>query len=558
MIPGINEVQTLATKYSKPQLAQMAQNGLIDPTKAVMAGMMIDRIASQAMQAPQSTVAQDVMAPPAPQSPQMGMQQPPQGQPQQPAPAGVAGIPAPNMESMAGGGIVAFNDGGDVPGYAGGGLGTMLGGSGFVPGGEDQRTLQRMQEVQAQSEAENQARIQAIRTKIAQGVVLSPSEQQVASMMKLSANAAPTPQSTPTSPFPLSTPNEMLARRQQGVGSAPAVGAIDNPFKQPAPPVRAPGLSAAPAPRPTTAPAVPPTPTGIGSLTSKAEELRNASGYGDLMSSIKGLRTDAEAANKREEELAAKRPEFTPYEKYKADLDKEAAGVEDKKSENTRMAIINAGLAIMSGKSQYALQNIGEGAQVGTKQYAEGLKEIAKADKERQKALAEIEQAQNLYKEGKYDRAEARAAKGEQRLLDASKTALTVTGPLVNQNMSSLVSLTNAAEQNKSAESIAAANRAAQAAIARMPPAQVQILEMVKKSMGPNATYAEAYDRMQGIGKTGALSKEKAMEAYTKDYITLKRDFPTFEQYWNSMQGAVNAAAPAVNYKSKYGIEPTR
>jgi hypothetical protein len=41
-IPGIQEIQALATKYSKPQLQKMAQMGLVDPTKAVMAGMMID------------------------------------------------------------------------------------------------------------------------------------------------------------------------------------------------------------------------------------------------------------------------------------------------------------------------------------------------------------------------------------------------------------------------------------------------------------------------------------------------------------------------------------
>jgi lysozyme family protein len=34
---------------------------------------------------------------------------------------GIATLPAPNMQNMAGGGIVAFDEGGDVPGYAGGG-----------------------------------------------------------------------------------------------------------------------------------------------------------------------------------------------------------------------------------------------------------------------------------------------------------------------------------------------------------------------------------------------------------------------------------------------------
>jgi hypothetical protein len=112
-IPGIQEIQALATKYSKPQLQKMAQMGLIDPTKAVMAGMMIDRIQQQNMQPPQQTVAEEVMG--APQPPQQAPQQMPQA-------AGVAGLPSNLPPQMAGGGIVAFADGGDIDDYADGGV----------------------------------------------------------------------------------------------------------------------------------------------------------------------------------------------------------------------------------------------------------------------------------------------------------------------------------------------------------------------------------------------------------------------------------------------------
>lgn len=108
-IPGIQEIQALATKYSKPQLQKMAQMGLIDPTKAVMAGMMIDRIQQQNTQPPQQTVAEEVMG-----APQMPPQQAPQA-------AGIAGLPSGLPQQMAGGGIVAFAEGGDTEDYAGGG-----------------------------------------------------------------------------------------------------------------------------------------------------------------------------------------------------------------------------------------------------------------------------------------------------------------------------------------------------------------------------------------------------------------------------------------------------
>lgn len=124
MIPGIQEIKSLAVKYSKKQLANMAQMGLIDPQKAVMAGMMRDRIAKEDMQPPSTTVAQDVLGM-SPQ-PQMGMQPQPQmaqAQPQMGAPVeqppvmaasgGLTNLPV-EVQDYAGGGIVAFADRGLV------------------------------------------------------------------------------------------------------------------------------------------------------------------------------------------------------------------------------------------------------------------------------------------------------------------------------------------------------------------------------------------------------------------------------------------------------------
>lgn len=131
-VPGIQEIQTLAVKYSKPQLARMAQTGLIDTQKAVLAAMMRDRIAKEDAKPPTSTVAQDVMGlqPPQmaqaapqqiPQMAQAALQQRPQmGMPAAPAPempaqmAATGGLTSIPIESQdyAGGGIVAFANGG--------------------------------------------------------------------------------------------------------------------------------------------------------------------------------------------------------------------------------------------------------------------------------------------------------------------------------------------------------------------------------------------------------------------------------------------------------------
>lgn len=117
----IDEIRELATKYSKPDLARMVQMGMLDPQKAVMAGMMIDRIAKSAIQPPQTTVAQDVLQ----QQPTTAQGQVPAGimaAPGAPEPsAGVAALPS-GITEMAGGGIVAFADGGEMPRYANGDL----------------------------------------------------------------------------------------------------------------------------------------------------------------------------------------------------------------------------------------------------------------------------------------------------------------------------------------------------------------------------------------------------------------------------------------------------
>jgi hypothetical protein len=140
MFGEINAIRALATKYSKPQLANLVQTGQLEPQKAVLAGMMIDRIAKSAMEPPQTTVAQDVLgqAPTAAQGqmpqdemPQDEMAEAPQMPPAMAAGGGLMGIMPHSdgvtalhsgLHDMAGGGIVAFAGGGDIPRYADGKL----------------------------------------------------------------------------------------------------------------------------------------------------------------------------------------------------------------------------------------------------------------------------------------------------------------------------------------------------------------------------------------------------------------------------------------------------
>jgi len=105
--------EKVAAKYNgdKQKIGQAAQMGLLNPTVAVMAGMFIDRMRGAAAQeqAPQSTVAQDTMA--APQAAPAGLG----AISQAPMESGLEALPTPNLDNAeyAGGGIVAFQ-GGDL------------------------------------------------------------------------------------------------------------------------------------------------------------------------------------------------------------------------------------------------------------------------------------------------------------------------------------------------------------------------------------------------------------------------------------------------------------
>jgi hypothetical protein len=127
-IPRSEEIKDLAIKYSKQQLAQLAQRGEVDPTTAIMAGMMRDRIVQSEMiqQMPDTTVFQDTFTPKQdmasaamgpPQDQLAQMRAPVEGQPQMAmmAQGGLASLDVPDdmvPDEYAGGGIIAFANGG--------------------------------------------------------------------------------------------------------------------------------------------------------------------------------------------------------------------------------------------------------------------------------------------------------------------------------------------------------------------------------------------------------------------------------------------------------------
>jgi len=373
MIPGIQEIQSLATKYNKQQLAHMAQMGLIDPTKAVMAGMMISRIEAQNQQPPTTTVAQDVLTPPAPQpqqaqpqqpqAPQMGMN----GAPQTPT-AGIAGLSS-GIQGMAGGGIVAFDGGGRVS-------------------QEEQDRADLLDALRKTGAAAKDIFSMPVRgvAGAAESLITRPlravgvpvpylpdsfyggdRESMTPYMDAITREQSATPATTPTAvtpvagqAFPQQTDQQRLARRQEVVGSAPAPKAPAQPRRE-LPKIEAPVTAKD---------------SGVKAFTPEL---------------MKKDPNESVAEFKARKDAAAKEFGVDPdyYKNKEAKVGEEREALKGERKDAFNMALINAGLGIAAGKSQNALQNIGEGAKAGVESYRADVKDI----KARDRLLAASEEA---------------------------------------------------------------------------------------------------------------------------------------------------------------------
>jgi hypothetical protein len=109
------------------------------------------------------------------------------------------------------------------------------------------------------------------------------------------------------------------------------------------------------------------------------------------------------------------------YEGLEKSLQKEAEEFGADKSQAKNMAIFKAGLAMMAGTSRNALENIGKGAMVGAEDYQAAAKDIKKAQKENERAMAMVEQARRAEAIGDRDKAIDRMDRANEHLADRDK-----------------------------------------------------------------------------------------------------------------------------------------
>jgi hypothetical protein len=79
-------------------------------------------------------------------------------------------------------------------------------------------------------------------------------------------------------------------------------------------------------------------------------------------------------------------------------IEKQEAGAAGEKKDALNMALLKAGLGMMAGTSRHAFENIGKGAMAGAEEYGSAMKDLKKAGLERDKMRDAAEQAAYAYK----------------------------------------------------------------------------------------------------------------------------------------------------------------
>ena len=535
---NVNELTSRMSKMSDDQLRQYARLHKDDPYTLALASSESKRraqlrAAGQPQAAQQPTVADQALA-------QMGAPAP-MPQPQLPEQQGIGMLPAENVEGMAdggiagygdsyadeyaSGGIVAFDNGGKVPGYADG----VLVGQGFrrdpmIPAPRassfNKLVATRMGEASAQDAADEIVRLENILNTTPFGPQRQFAEQRLAQLRNSAPAAAPTP--------PVAQAD---VRRVDNAIDALAVPPQAPPRVLPQPPkaktgtAKQPGAGTTPAPSTEKAPAF--VPSQPGDLTAELKRLQamnpGTKAYDDLSAKIEQGFADLEKA--REES----KPKDKAYSGLEALLGKEEEKAKGREARNFNMALVNAGLAIAGGKSQYALQNIAEGAQVGTKQYQEGLDKLEAAALERRKQAAMIEEARRAEARGDWKEEQQFKQKAFEAGLGVKQAQISAMQDLYKTDLKTAADMVN--NQN----TLAAGDLRA------MFEQQQQTMRSREQNISAERI-ADKYasSRMGGAGLRGEITPALMFKEYNDRLASepgFAKKYPDFEAYVMSLQG---------------------
>jgi hypothetical protein len=478
------------SKYSLAQLRQGVENGVIPAYIGIpiIQEKMQEQARMQSMgqgqgQPAQPPVAEQIMA-----QAQQGSQ-------------GVETLSSNLPQEYAGGGIVAFEEGGHVERFQTGNLVR-----------DPNETFEQYRQRVLQQDAQNK---EAMR--------LQENQAREVERQRLLAERGPI---FPASPFvdrpPVVLPTQAAPTSSGSVSEAQATAKAGPQAQVPPPGITAlPSVNrtptaAAPAPAPF---AMPPAPE----RKSAEDFARNQfTALGERSEARMKQLVDAQNANKMEGKA---------FEGLKKTLEDEAAQSGAEKSSAKNMAIFKAGLAMMSGTSRNALENIGKGAMVGAEDYQRAAADLKKADKERQKQFAAIEEARRAEDRDDIKTRNARletAYKAGQRMDELGSAAVSAGfGVDKTEGMDIWKTQFSAAATQRASETSAAATRysADRAAGARLQAAELKA--EIAKLGGPKGgfTQDQLFKNRQALADSPEIAeyKKQLIAEYGKNVVNQPR-----------------------------------
>lgn len=357
-----------------------------------------------------------------------------------PEDSGIAQIPVPNLEKMAGGGIVAFEEGGEVPRFNDRGLVNNMGGVSAIPyymaGPSAERD--RLNALPGKWWDEGTAALGRGFDAFTAGTTMdmdrkqkAEKAQKEADKAKLAAVMQGMPESTVKGFSDTTELDKMIE------GEAPTTSAGKKEGKKEA------GAGAGAVGPKQPAPAAPSTDTALKTA------LNAATGVEALL--------PAKRKAREKDEFLAEREEISKpvWAKAEGMINKEKDRLNEGKEQDFYMALIEGGLAAAGATGPNALQNIAQGFSKGASSYSRALKDFRKAAQENSKMELEMERARAAEKRGDIDAFQRHTETVESQNADIDKLKTSGLFQLANTNLSGQYQLK--ASANSAAAQIAAA-----------------------------------------------------------------------------------------------------
>lgn len=234
------------------------------------------------------------------------------------------------------------------------------------------------------------------------------------------------------------------------------------------------------------------------------------------------------------------------FHEYESMLRKEAeeAGVDKEKAKS--MAIFKAGLAMMAGTHPNALVNIGQGAMVGAEDYQNAYEKLKQADRQRTKEFALIEQARRAEVKNDVDRRDSLLMKAfeiGQKRSDVVASALIQGGVADVNNAADLAKTFLAGSiQLQAAQTRAAATTASKQGTASLK-GLTAIADEVRKEM-PYEAFKAQYAKKSNYSKTPEVGANPAFDRQTRAAYLNYIESVSRDRYEDQQTGVFGAMTP--------------